>query len=176
MRFSLSLLGTLLVLILSGCGSAYNPPRAEVSSPNFVPEWYLDPPKERDFLYASAKGRSANPSQAVQRARRRATGQFSTVFTEAVGRILDSEADTSAKGSSDWEALLERVESDPSSVLELEARRVGRHGDEYLAYVPLRGSLDDLLPPDVDGDTARSRLRDFYERVNHERTASRGVS
>ena len=175
-RLSLVLLGLFLPLILGGCGTAYNPLRAEVEAPNFVPEWYLEPPQEEDYLYASAKARSPNPSQAVERARRRATGQFTMVFTEAVGQLLESTADTTVRGSSRWDALLNRIESDPSSVLAMEARRVSRTGDEYVAYVLLGVPVSELdLPEETDRPEA-SRLRRFYERVLRDRTASRGTS
>lgn len=173
-----TLLGVLLVLVLSGCGAAYNPFRAEVEAPNFVPEWYLNPPEDEDFLYASAKGRSANPSQAIERARRRATGQFMTVLTEAVGQLQDSHADTGGESASPRDAFLNRVESNPPSVFELEARRVSRAGDEYRAHVLLRASWDDLFPSRDEDDlgSERGRLREYYQRLIHERTAARGAS
>lgn len=161
-------------MVLGGCGTAYNPLRPEVASPDFVPAWYQEPPVEEDFLHASARARSTNPSQAVERARRQATGDFTTILAEAVEGVHDPDGETTDEESTRWDRVLDRVESDPSSVLELEASRVGRDGDEYVAYVLLRASPDDLWAGGEPSESpGRDRLRELYNRLLDERTASR---
>lgn len=130
---------------------------------------------EDDFLYASARGRSTNPSQAVQRARREATGEFTTVLAEALARFDESEGDTAGQLPPRAEALLDRVESDPTALLQREASRVERGKDQYVAYVLLRVPLDDLRPTNGPGLELPelNRLRDNYNELLLERAASR---
>ncbi|HTY01523.1 MAG TPA: LPP20 family lipoprotein [Bacteroidota bacterium] len=155
----------LIIMLVAGCGGskeAAPPPASD------VPDWYLNPPSDPNFLFAAKSAPSADMQLAIEKATAEARADISRqmeVRVQSLVKKFDEEVGTGNDTQllSQFTSASKQVTSNVLNGSKVKQQKVGHEGNGYRAYVlmqlPIGAAADQLLESMKKNNQTYTRFR-----------------
>jgi hypothetical protein len=167
MRFAKMFVPFMLVLmVLAGCGGSQQTQQAPPTSD--IPDWFMNPPSDPNFLFAAKSAPSADLQLAIEKATAEGRADISRqmeVRVQSLVKKFDEEVGTGNDTQllSQFTSASKQVTSNVLSGSKVKQQKVVREGTNYRAYVlmqlPIGAAADQLLSSMKKNDKTYTRFR-----------------
>ncbi len=154
----------MIIAFVAGCGGS----KEVTPPPSDVPDWYLNPPSDPNFLFAPKSASSADMQLSIEKATAEARADISRqmeVRVQSLVKKFDEEVGTGNDTQllSQFTSASKQVTSNVLNGSKVKSQKVGREGNLYRAYVlvqlPIGAAADQLLQSMKKNDKTYTRFR-----------------
>ena len=155
----------MIVLLIAGCGGSKEVTPAPASD---VPDWYMNPPSDPNFLFAAKSAPSADMQLSIEKATAEARADISRqmeVRVQSLVKKFDEEVGTGNDTQllSQFTSASKQVTSNVLNGSKVKTQKVMREGSLYRAYIlmqlPIGAAADQLLQSMKKNDKTYTRFR-----------------
>ncbi len=154
----------MVILLVAGCGGS----KEVTPPPSDVPDWYMNPPSDPNFLFAAKSAPSADMQLAIEKASAEARADISRqmeVRVQSLVKKFDEEVGTGNDTQllSQFTSASKQVTSNVLNGTKVKQQKVNKEGNMYRAYVlmqlPIGAAADQLLQSMKKNDKTYTRFR-----------------